>query len=84
MSVNPKCFECPYPDCITPCPLHCDEEPNNAHEYYIRHKEKFQKYRRQYYLAHKEYYAAYNKAYKLRNKEKLKEQQKIYYGKKKK
>lgn len=59
-----KCFECPYPDCISPCPLLKEEGKNYSRTYYQKNKEKMKKYRKQYYL---------------KNKQKILEQQKKKY-----
>lgn len=59
-----KCFECPLPDCVFPCPI----RNNKNKQSYDGKKEKMKAYQRAYYLKNKEKLRVYKKAYYLKTK----------------
>lgn len=62
--INCKCFECPLPDCVDPCPI----RNNKNKQSYDDKKEKMKAYQRAYYLRNKEKLKAYKKAHYLKTK----------------
>lgn len=62
--INCKCFECPLPDCVDPCPFRNEKEEKP----YDEKKEKIKAYQRAYYLKNKEKLSAYKRTHYLKAK----------------
>lgn len=63
--IDCKCFECPLPDCVDPCPFRNGKEKKP----YDEKREKKKAYNREYYLKNKERLKDYKKRPGIKNKE---------------
>lgn len=62
--IDCKCFECPLPDCVDPCPFRNGKKIASFYD----KKEKMKLYQKLYYLKNKERLRAYKRAWYLKNK----------------
>lgn len=62
--IDCKCFECPLPDCVYPCPIRNGKKKESFYD----KKAKMRAYQRAYYLKNKERLRAYKKAWYLKSK----------------